>query len=148
MSSEKSFIDTLARDDVQWHILRVTLAVLIGIHGWHRLINGGVTPFGGWLGTQGIPFGLAVAWSITIVEMIGAPLFAARRFVVPLAAIYVAIYVCGVVMIHAKAGWFVVGSGRNGMEFSVLLIVCLLVLALRELGNRANNTANQETVAR
>jgi putative oxidoreductase len=26
-------------------------------------------------------------------------------------------------------GWFVVGLGRNGMEYSVLLIVCLLAVA-------------------
>ncbi|NOT35288.1 MAG: hypothetical protein HOP12_14180 [Candidatus Eisenbacteria bacterium] len=28
--------------------------------------------------------------------------------------------------VHAKAGWFVVGAGRNGAEYSVLLIVALL----------------------
>jgi hypothetical protein len=27
-------------------------------------------------------------------------------------------------------GWFVVGGGRNGMEYSVLLILCLVVIAL------------------
>ena len=28
-------------------------------------------------------------------------------------------------------GWFVVGAGRNGMEYSVLLIACLLANAWR-----------------
>lgn len=37
----------------------------------------------------------------------------------------------GIVLVHAPHGWFVVGAGRNGMEYSVLLIVCLLLLALQ-----------------
>jgi putative oxidoreductase len=36
----------------------------------------------------------------------------------------------GIYLVHAPAGWFVVGAGRNGMEFSVLLILCLLVIAM------------------
>ncbi len=32
----------------------------------------------------------------------------------------------GIVLVHAPAGWFVVGHGRNGMEYSVLLIAALL----------------------
>ena len=32
-------------------------------------------------------------------------------------------------MVHMPAGWFVVGLGRNGMEYSALLIVCLGLLA-------------------
>ena len=36
------------------------------------------------------------------------------------------IYATGIVMVHAPNGWFVVGGGRNGAEYSVLLIVALL----------------------
>ena len=32
------------------------------------------------------------------------------------------------VLVHLPAGWFVVGLGRNGMEYSVLLIACLLLV--------------------
>ncbi|HKJ16853.1 MAG TPA: hypothetical protein VJ984_05875 [Xanthomonadales bacterium] len=39
---------------------------------------------------------------------------------------YAVIYAVGIVLVHAPEGWFVVGLGRNGMEYSVLLIVCLL----------------------
>ena len=28
------------------------------------------------------------------------------------------------------AGWFVVGLGRNGMEYSVLIIACLVAVLL------------------
>ena len=36
----------------------------------------------------------------------------------------------GIYFIHGRAGWFVVGAGRNGVEFSVLLILCLIVIAM------------------
>ena len=41
------------------------------------------------------------------------------------------VYATGVAMIHAKEGWFVVGAGRNGMEYSLLLIGSLALVALR-----------------
>lgn len=43
------------------------------------------------------------------------------------------IYAAGIALVHAKAGWFVVGLGRDSSEFSVLLIVCLLALGLQLL---------------
>lgn len=34
----------------------------------------------------------------------------------------------GIVLVHGHEGWFVVGGGRNGVEYSVLLLVCLVAL--------------------
>ena len=42
-----------------------------------------------------------------------------------------AIYAMGILLVHAPEGWFVVGAGRNGMEYSVLLIASLALVALR-----------------
>jgi len=117
-------------------LIRLALAGLIAAHGWARLIAGGVVPFGNWLDSQGIPFGVAVAAAVTAIEIVGTPLLAMRKWVFPLAISYSAIYTAGIVMVHAKAGWFVVGLGRNGMEYSVLLIVCLLAMAWRDLPSR------------
>ena len=111
-------------------LLRCGLAALIFIHGAHRLYHGGVTPFGGFLDSQGFPFGLALAWAITVYELVGPLLLLARRFVAPIALVSAIQYACGIWLVHWQHGWFVVGSGRNGMEFSVLLILNLLVLAL------------------
>src|SRR5687768_5545050 len=115
-----------ARGQTALTILRVTLAVLIGIHGWARLVAGGVVPFGEWLASQGFPFGFGIASAITAVEILGTPLLAFGRLVQPLAILYSGILLVGIVMVHASSGWFVVGLGRNGVEYSVLLIVCLL----------------------
>ena len=40
----------------------------------------------------------------------------------------------GLFMVHAPFGWFVVGAGRNGMEYSALLIVCLLLVGWQHRG--------------
>lgn len=113
-------------------LLRLTLAGLIAAHGWSRFITAGVIPFGEWLDSQGIPFGLAIAIAVTCIEIVGSILLAIRRYVIPLCAIYVAIYLTGIVLVHAPVGWFVVGHGRNGSEYSVLLIVCLTCVGLME----------------
>ena len=120
----------MKREQLAEALLRYGLAVLIFIHGAHRLYHGGVTPFGGFLDSQGFPFGLALAWGITIYELVGPVLLAVRRLVMPIALISAVQYATGIWLVHWQHGWFVVGSGRNGMEFSVLLILSLVVLAL------------------
>lgn len=111
-------------------VLRLVLAGLIGAHGWARWYHGGVAPFGQWLAGLEIPFGMAIAIGVTVIEIVGTPLFALGRLLLPLSLVYSAIYLTGIVLVHAPAGWFVVGLGRNGMEYSVLLIVCLLLVGL------------------
>ncbi|MFO1253272.1 MAG: DoxX family protein [Inhella sp.] len=107
--------------------LRLTLGLLILIHGAYRAWSGGYAPFGAWLDSQGIPFGAAVAIAITALEVLGAPLLAWGRWaVMPLCLLFAAVYAVGIAMVHAPFGWFVVGAGRNGAEYSVLLIVGLL----------------------
>ncbi len=109
--------------------LRLVLAGLLAAHGWTRLFAGGVVPFGEWLGTQGIPFGFYVAAGVTAYEIVGTVLLALGRWVTWLCVGFCAIYATGLVLVHLPEGWFVVGLGRNGMEYSVLLIACLALLA-------------------
>lgn len=47
----------------------------------------------------------------------------------------------GIVLVHAPEGWFVVGLGRNGMEYSVLLIVCLLSLAYQDMSKTSDDSS-------
>jgi putative oxidoreductase len=112
-------------------VLRCVLALLLAIHGWTRFLSGGVVPFGGFLESVGFPLGFWIAAAITVYEILGTPLLAWGRLVLPLTLGYVFIYTMGIVLVHAPHGWFVVGAGRNGMEYSVLLIVCLLLVGLQ-----------------
>lgn len=128
------------RARIGWVALRLVLAGLIAAHGWARWWAGGVVPFGTWLDSQGWPAGLAIAIGITVLEIVGSALFAFGRSVPCLAAAFSAIYAMGIVLVHAKAGWFVVGLGRNGAEYSVLLIACLLMVGLQHLPQRTEST--------
>lgn len=110
-------------------IQRLLLSGIIAAHGWARFLSDAVTPFGSWLDGQGIPFGLVLAYAITALEILGTPLLALGRLTHFLCLSYAAIYLMGIVLVHAPVGWFVVGLGRNGMEYSVLLVVCLLSVA-------------------
>lgn len=113
---------------------RLLLALLIGVHGWYRLASDGSPVFGDWLHGRGIPLAHAVAWGITFGEIAGSACLAIGVCVRPFALLFIAIYATGVAMIHAAEGWFVVGAGRNGMEYSLLLIggLALVALCVRE----------------
>ena len=111
-------------------LLRAGTAVLLIIHGVARAWLGIVDDFGGAFDAWGFPAGLALAWTVTIVEIVGGALLAAGMFVLPLCAWFLFQLLMGIYLIHGRVGWFVVGAGRNGVEFSVLLIVCLIVIAM------------------
>ena len=109
--------------------LRIGVALLLIVHGSARVALGIVDDFGGFLDGIGFPFGVALAWGITVFEIAGGLLLAAGRFVRPLALVFALELAMGIVLVHASEGWFVVGAGRNGMEYSVLLIAVLLAVA-------------------
>lgn len=129
-------IKTKSREQQALLALRVLVSGLIAAHGWARWIAGGVVPFGDWLDAQGLPLGFGIAVAVTAIEIVGTPLLALGRGVFYLCLVYAGIYLAGILMVHAPEGWFVVGLGRNGMEYSVLLIVCLLSVAYQHQPTR------------
>lgn len=110
-------------------LLRIVVALLILIHGVYRLTMGGVAPFGVWLESMGFPFGYGWALAVTLYEIAGPVLMLARRWTSLAALGHAAILSLGLVLVHLPFGWFVVGAGRNGAEYSVLLIAALLAIA-------------------
>jgi putative oxidoreductase len=110
-------------------IVRVAAASMMVIHGTFRILDGGVTGFGGFLAANHVPAGVAVAWLLTVVEIAGGLLLVAGRFVRPLCVWFALELLAGIALVHFREGWFVVGGGRNGFEYSVLLIVCMLAVA-------------------
>ena len=120
-------------------LVRIAVALLLWIHGIHRWYSGGVAPLGEFLSSRGLPFGLVIAWAVTFFETFAAPLLALRRWVIPIAAGHLVILIAGIILVHGREGWFVVGGGRNGIEFSVLLIVCLSAIVLAERQRAASS---------
>ncbi len=117
-------------------IVRLTIGATMVIHGIARVGGGGVEPFGGFLESKGFPAGAALAWGVTLMELLGAPLLMAGRFVRVLALYFACQLALGIALVHFQEGWFVVGAGRNGMEYSALLIVAFVVVALASPGWR------------
>jgi putative oxidoreductase len=94
------------------------------IHGLARMGNGTVSDFDGYLTSLGFhPF---TAWSITFFEIGASILLITGQWVVPLAILFCLELITGIILVHYPEGWFVVGAGRNGMEYSVLLILCFI----------------------
>jgi putative oxidoreductase len=127
------------RVELSLSIVRVATAVLIFIHGVFRASHWDpyVTGFGEWLSSIGFPQGFYWAAAVTVYELI-APLFIlARRFVTFACLGHIGIIALGAYLVHYPEGWFVVGAGRNGMEYSVLLLACLIATAWAYAPKRA-----------
>lgn len=118
--------------------LRVVVAALMFVHGFVRVYYGGVSGFGTFFDSKGVPYGVVLAWGITIFELIASVLIAAGVFVTPLAIIFIIELIAGIALVHFKEGWFVVGLGRNGMEYSALLIASFAVLAFSHYTGRTS----------
>ena len=116
-------------------VVRLVVACVLGVHPLHGLWSGGhpgvniTHGFGAYLTGEGLPFGPALAWGVILLQAAAVLALLAGRWVVPACGALIGVLAVGVGMIHAHAGWFVVGDGRNGAEFSVLLMGCLAGVA-------------------
>lgn len=113
-------------------VLRIALAAVFFMHGIPSIFTGSVNNFGNqYLNQAGFaPIGLPLAWAIKLSHVACAILLILNRYIRLAAFVTIPILVAGIIMIHAAEGWFVVGGGRNGVEFNVLLISALVYLAI------------------
>ncbi len=125
-----------ARDGVPVTVLRVAVALLLFVHGATRVFLDGIEPFGQFLASRGLPAGYPIAMTLTAVELAGGATLALGYFVLPLCAWFALELAAGIALVHFREGWFVVGAGRNGMEYSVLLIVSLSAITLARTSKR------------
>lgn len=105
-------------------IVRIAAAGNMLIHGISRVVTGGVAPFDEYLSSLGFP--PYTAFIITAVELIAAVLIIINRWASILSIIFCVELIAGIILVHGPEGWFVVGHGRNGSEYSVLLILCFV----------------------
>ncbi|MBK9014064.1 MAG: DoxX family protein [Saprospiraceae bacterium] len=114
----------------QWlNLLRVAVSLFMVAHGVIRIYAGTVGDFGGFLESKGFPLGATIAWGITCFEIVGGTTLALGFFRRWIAAVFILQLLMGIVLVHAPNGWFVVGYTSGGVEYSVLLILCLLLVA-------------------
>lgn len=120
-------------------ILRFAVSVILLMHGIPGMFDNGVNDFGNlYLNQQGFaPFGVPLAWAIKLSHVAAAVCLVFQKFVKWACGITIFILIMGIVMIHFQEGWFVVGGGRNGVEFNFLLIAVLLTLMFPNAFKRA-----------
>ncbi len=111
-------------------LLRFSAALILLIHAIPGMFNNGINDFGNlYLNQIGFaPFGLYIAWAIKISHVIAAVLLLINKFVKLASIVTIFVLIMGIIMVHLQEGWFVVGGGRNGVEFNFLLICVLLTI--------------------
>jgi putative oxidoreductase len=111
-------------------LLRLAVSVILFMHSVPTIIQGTILDFGNlYLNQIGFaPFGVYLACAIKLTHVIAIPLLLLNKYVRPVAIANIFILIMGIIMIHGAEGWFVVGGGRNGVEFNFLLIFSLLTI--------------------
>lgn len=111
-------------------ILRVAVAIILLTHSMYAMFNNGINDFGNfYLNQIGFaPLGVPLAWTIKLSHVVCAVLLLLNKLVKLASVITIVILLVGIVLVHFKEGWFVVGGGRNGMEYNFLLICVLFVI--------------------
>ena len=113
-------------------LLRVVVALLLLVHPVHAFLHGeDRLALAQVFSSHGLPFGAGLAWMVLSAQTAASLALLAGRFVVTACAIHMAVLAAGIVLVHAPY-WYVVGGaaveGHRGMEFNVLLLVCLAAL--------------------
>lgn len=110
------------------HVLRIMVSIIMMAHGFQRLYFGTVNDFGAFLNSKGFIIGVFLAWAITAFELIAGLVLALNYLTRWIALLWAVQLVLGIILVHAQYGWYVVGPSTGGVEYSLLLIVCLLVI--------------------
>jgi putative oxidoreductase len=111
-------------------LLRLAVTIILLVHSVPGMLNNGINDFGNlFLNQIGFaPFGVLLAWVIKLSHLAAAVCLLSEKYVKWASIVTILILITGIVLIHFKEGWFVVGGGRNGVEFNFLLIFVLLTL--------------------
>ena len=110
-------------------LLRIMIGIIMMAHGFQRFYYGTVGNFGEFLNSKGFIIGTVLAWAITLFELAGGAVMAAGFFSRWLALSWMVVIISGIFLVHLQHGWYVVGPHTGGVEYSVLILVCLLVIA-------------------
>ncbi|MFT3761651.1 MAG: DoxX family protein [Pseudoxanthomonas sp.] len=124
--------------EVSLRVLRVMAAGFFLAHAIVRICNGTIPRFAGFMEAHGFPHGLLWVWAITACELVCGTLMVFNRKTRWATSGLAVIAAGGIVIIHRHRGWFVGEHGSGGCEYSVALLVMLLVVAAFD-GARTRN---------
>lgn len=110
-------------------LLRGALALFFMAHAVVRLAANTVPQFALFLGHSGWPQPTLLVYLITFGELAAGLALVVGRWVRWACSYLFFIAGMGIVLIHARLGWFVGEHGTGGMEYSLCLMVGLLAVA-------------------
>lgn len=115
-------------------ILKLALIAIFVMHAIPGMVNGDVSKFGTlYLDQVGFaPLGLYLAWLVKLSHVGLCISLVTGKYLRIMGWITISVLIVGIYMVHLPDGWYVVGGGRNGIEFNVLLIAVLLTLMYPE----------------
>jgi putative oxidoreductase len=121
---------------IGYTILRISIAIVLLSHSIVGMFDGGINDFGNlYLNKIGFaPFGVAIAWIIKLSHIACALLLILNKYIRLACFATIFILIMGIIMVHFKEGWFVVGGGRNGVEYNFVLIAVLLAIVFFSTG--------------
>ena len=105
-------------------LLRFALIIIMIMHGVTSFVEMSVIDFGEALadvfgfGVMGIPTAILVK----SIHVLTIPALLLNKYLKPLAILNIIIFIMGIILIHWKHGWYVVGGGSEGIEYNFLLI--------------------------
>ncbi len=122
-------------------ILRIIVAIILLTHSLPSIVTGDVNLFGKlYLNEVGFaPFGVALAWTIKLSHIVAAVCLILNRWILLPCLVTIAVLLTGIFLVHLKDGWFVVGGGRNGIEYNVLLIAVICSILLYNYHSKKKN---------
>lgn len=111
-------------------LLRLSVAIILLAHSLSGMFNNGINDFGNFFLNQigFAPCGVLLAWIIKLSHVAAAFCLLFEKYVKWASILTISILITGIFLVHLKDGWFVVGGGRNGVEFNFLLIFALLTI--------------------
>lgn len=111
-------------------LLRIAMAIILLTHSVFGMFNNGINDFGNlFLNQIGFaPYGVFLAWSIKLSHVVAAILLLANKYIKLAGFVTIFVLIMGIILVHFEEGWFVVGGGRNGVEYNFLLIIVLLAI--------------------
>jgi putative oxidoreductase len=122
-------------------VLRVTTALLFLAHAVVRIVKGTIPQFAVFMESVGFPQPELVVLAITLSELLAGALLILNRYVRPASTILFTIAGVGIILIHRHLGWFVGEHGTGGSEYSVALMVALLVVASADRETRVSDAS-------
>jgi len=146
-----------AGDDISTRVglevIRLAAPLILIIHPLGGLQDpAGLHDFGLYLSSIGYPFGVTLIWAAMYLQIVCCIALILRRFLVLACLGHLYVLCTGIWLAHAPY-WFVIGPnnvigpGKEGMEYSVLLIACFFSLLLAYWPRRQHSFSPVEEIA-